>query len=381
MLKVIFSIFPLIFLASAQDASISCNYNMFNVTGVENYRCILTVNNTQGFDEFSEISGEHLPGLTNADVTILQSGSGYSTIVPRIICAQFPNLERINLSNLDIQTITATSFNGCRNLDWLRLLSNGISSLSVDSFANNERLTYLDLDRNLIPELHEDIFVNVVNLEVLELRNNPYRVPFPGGLFRTLVNLKTLYLDNCRITEINTDWFLNKLNLEFLTLYTNQLRSVQAGTFTNVQSLFHLDLGSNLISNIHPEAFSPLINLQSLYLEFNWIENLPSGLFSQNNLRILNLWGNGLKTLQRNPFGNISNLMSLDCDDNLISSIEQSFIDDAIALSTLWFSNNVCASTTLTNFVTNRVGQISRLQSCFNNFGYIVGLCFINLIN
>lgn len=57
----IWKIFPIFILAlsiRAQDPSISCNYTRITVDTVERYSCAATLNNPDGFDDFTGITGK-----------------------------------------------------------------------------------------------------------------------------------------------------------------------------------------------------------------------------------------------------------------------------------------------------------------------------------
>lgn len=132
----IFSIF-VIFLAlkssSAQDAS--CMY----VNSTVGYACYLTMNNPTGA-EVSEIGGEHLEGFSDVDVVLVNAWQGRSSIVPQVICAQFPNLIQLDFSFFGVTLITENSFSLCTNAEMIRLWFNQITSVPTNAFANNRAL-------------------------------------------------------------------------------------------------------------------------------------------------------------------------------------------------------------------------------------------------
>lgn len=53
------SFFILFFYAKAQDATFSCNYTMATIEGVQRYTCRAIFDNVDGFDDFTEISGNN----------------------------------------------------------------------------------------------------------------------------------------------------------------------------------------------------------------------------------------------------------------------------------------------------------------------------------
>lgn len=143
--------------------------------------------------------------MTNADVTYIYRSSGNTTIFPRIICNQFPNLVRISVPSSNIQTIFNNPFANCSSLQWLRLWNNPLSELPPNIFNSNSALTYLDLDNTRLTSLPDNIFIGLENLVTLELRNNPL-VTISESVFRPLERLETLYLNNCGLNVFNRAW-------------------------------------------------------------------------------------------------------------------------------------------------------------------------------
>ena len=74
--SLLFILVGLISAVSAQDAS--CMYLNSSI----GYTCYLTINNAVG-SEISEITGDHLEGFSDADVFMVYSWQGVSTIVPQ----------------------------------------------------------------------------------------------------------------------------------------------------------------------------------------------------------------------------------------------------------------------------------------------------------
>lgn len=131
--SLLFALVGLLSTASAQNAS--CLYLDSSV----GYTCYLSMNNPGGA-EVSEITGEHLEGFSDADVFMVYSWEGLSTIIPQVVCAQFPSVVQLDFAFFGITTITENSFSGCTNLNFLRLWFNQITELPSNTFANNPAL-------------------------------------------------------------------------------------------------------------------------------------------------------------------------------------------------------------------------------------------------
>jgi len=82
------------YISFGQNEVISCNYFMSNY----GYACNLTIQNTNGWNNFTGIGGAHLVNKTNADIrkiyTVIRS---YTKNVPSIICNTFEFTTRMEM--------------------------------------------------------------------------------------------------------------------------------------------------------------------------------------------------------------------------------------------------------------------------------------------
>lgn len=373
----------------------------FFVSGGD-YVCALTIANPEGLETITTITGQHLEGQNDEDVTYIYRYAGTTANLPTIICTQFPNLRNLDLTSARIERVAENAISGCPSLSFFRIWLNLVSELPETFFANNLNLTYIDIDNNQLTTLEENIFAPLTNLQTLEIRNNPFEF-IPGGIFRSQGNLLFLIMDNCEISEVNSQWFEPLVNLVSLNIGSNLFTTVPEGTFNNLPalqslsfsgnslmqtipgnafqpltSLTFLDLNSNNIRDYNPEWVAPMgSTLQTLFLSFNEVEDLPEGAFANLDLFYLALWRNQLKTLNRNIFGNVTNLRYLDLDQNVINALDRRIFDEtANNLEALSFWNNVCASGSFFEVNRNFDQVMQRLERCFRNFEFIIGKIF-----
>lgn len=153
---------------NCQNVPISCNYVLENS---ENYACNLQINNPDGRDDFESISGEHLDGFSDSDVTIVRATNQLTTIVPSIICRQFTNVTSLIVASCQVHEITTQSFEHCSQLEVINLYLNRIVVVSANSFVNNINLRSVDLTDNYIEGLSVDTF-NGSSIESLTLDYN-----------------------------------------------------------------------------------------------------------------------------------------------------------------------------------------------------------------
>lgn len=144
-------IISILSVAVAQQSSISCEFAFIGA----GYGCRLRIENTNNWNNFTEIDGIHTDRFTNSNVTAVYCHhcQGQSTIIPSIICDTFPNLSIFEYALTGVTEIDDNSFRNCSRLTELVLRSNSISSITSNAFINLRNVNNLDLTENLITNL------------------------------------------------------------------------------------------------------------------------------------------------------------------------------------------------------------------------------------
>ncbi|KAJ6641489.1 Carboxypeptidase N subunit 2 [Pseudolycoriella hygida] len=276
----------------------------------DTYRCELSINNPNGWNNFTEIGGIHLEGFSHADVTYVYRVAGFSPIIPSIVCNTFPNIARMMFYNTFLSTIDDTSFDGCSRITELDLVLNQISSITPNAFANLPDLRLVYLESNFFTTLPENLFANQQAVTMLDLNFNPLS-DIPAGLFQPLENLQTLLLGYNNLNAINNQWFTSNTRLEYLDLGGNRI-VLQADSFVGLGSLKYLNLARNVLNDIPNGTFQPLTQLQYLYLYGNNFTVLEPDFFPDlDNLMYLDLSENPTTTILDGAFRGLTNLNSL----------------------------------------------------------------------
>lgn len=111
-------------------------------------------------------------------------------------------------------------------------------------------------------------------------------------------NAQRLFLQNNLIGTLRAGMF--GPNLVTLWLYSNNITSIQPGTFRHLQALEELDLGDNRnLRTLDPDVFRGLERLQSLHLYRCQLSSLPDTIFRNLfSLQYLYLQENNLRCLQ-----------------------------------------------------------------------------------
>ncbi|XP_037025156.1 leucine-rich repeat-containing protein 15-like isoform X4 [Bradysia coprophila] len=306
-MKLLIFICSLLTIAAAQDPSLSCNYSSINQV----YRCDLSINNPNGFDNFTEIGGIHWEGFTDADVSLIAVDSGTTRNVPQIICATFPNIISFSMSGVQLTAINDDAFSGCSQIRRLYLYSNRINSISENAFVNLREVNYIGLDTNILTTLPENVFKNQRNLTDLSLSWNSLS-ELPTGIFRPLENLEYLSVGHNNISAVNREWFSTNSKLVFLYLPGNRI-NLTSDNFAHLQqSLEYLNLGSNGISDIPTGAFAGLANLIDLLLYNNNFREMHENSFADlGQLNYLDLRLNPIERIDNGAFRGLDSLVTL----------------------------------------------------------------------
>ena len=346
---------------------ISCSYSTYSTDG---YNCDLTIQNPNGFNGFTGISGNHVPGYRNNDVSSIGNSQVQLTKnVPSILCDTFQSTKVIKLLSSAIEVIEANSFRNCKNLEFLQLFNHKIANIDENSFNENLELQHLYLERNQLTTLPKNVFGNLHKLLMLVLNENKIS-DLPENIFNSLVNLEVLYLQSNLITTVKPKWFESLSKLRILNLNSNVIIAPSQNVFKQLNSLTNLDLNNNkiIITRFQPLWFEPLENLQELLLSQNKASELPRNMFSSlKKLVKLDLSFNNLKLIRSNSFGTLPNLSSISLKANQVEAIDEKIIDNT-GLSNLNMLVNVCSSWNIEDTTASREEMRNKLTHCIDKY-------------
>ncbi|GCC31360.1 reticulon-4 receptor [Chiloscyllium punctatum] len=174
--------------------------------------------------------------------------------------------QRIFLQNNKIPSVSSTSFSSRQNLTVLWLHSNNISVIQAGAFEGLQRLEELDIGENInLRSLTPSSFHGLVRLHTLHLHRCGLS-QLPTGIFRGLVSLQYLYLQENVLERLEDDLFVDLGNLTSLFLHGNRIQSLSENVFRGLRSLDKLLLHQNRIGLVHRRAFHDLGKLGLLYL-------------------------------------------------------------------------------------------------------------------
>ena len=212
------------------------------------------------------------------------------------------NTLALNLNELTaLPNITAMG----QTLQFLNLSANNISQLNQDFMLAQSALVSVNLQSNVLSEF-PDVSNSGSTLTSLLLGSNQITYIEPG-ILRSLTQLTSLDLSDNQLSSFPD---VSAPVLTSLNLARNKLRAVP--TFHNFgESLVHLYLGENEISEVDSDAFAGLGNLQTLALNNTNLTAVP-GIQDLPSLTVLTLANTSVTTLEPKISLHLGKLYTLD---------------------------------------------------------------------
>jgi Leucine-rich repeat (LRR) protein len=261
------------------------------------------------------------------------------------------SLNLLSLKNSMLNEINGSEvFAGLERLAFLDMSFNRILNLKHGTFSRLESLIELALDSNLITQISNAVFHGLSSLEVLSLafnnlesltnltflhlnkvyslnvKNNKWLINIEPNAF-TGINSSLIRLDlsNCKLQFVKKYHFNSLTQLRILNLSNNQISSIEANSFINLNILTELDLSRNSIFHFDPELFVSQVSLEMLDLSSNVIIKVTQQMFKNlRDLKELYLNNNQITTLGHKLFSQMGNLVILDLSANLIDELDMS---------------------------------------------------------
>ncbi|KAM6900584.1 toll-like receptor 22 [Xenentodon cancila] len=194
-----------------------------------------------------------------------------------------PNLKRLHLNENKLMTIEKFGFRGLQSLLNLSLHYNQIQGLHKDSFDGLTKLTDIQLMKNAITkqDINTGAFNVLTNLRRLDLRDNRIKydtsekLPYPP--FSKLSRLEELTIPGQHYrgrSKLPMNFLQGLTNLLLFNARNIQLLSLHKDTFKYTTKLETLDISSNELELPHPQLFSPIQKLKSLYISRTTFQSL-----------------------------------------------------------------------------------------------------------
>lgn len=224
--------------AFAQDVDLNCNF----VIVTNNYTCELR-GVTIADDENANfvIGGQHLTGMSNADVHRVDILSSSTPFIISQIFTTFPNLEQF----------------------WIRG-GVGLTRIQANAFANATNLRLIEIaGNNQLRIIHANAFTGASNVEILRLFSNRIETIHETA-FSELSSLRSLELESNRIQSLHHFVFRSLASLEELMLSDNLMESIDGRTLANNGQITRLDFSRNRVNALGRTFLDSLTRLQTL---------------------------------------------------------------------------------------------------------------------
>ncbi|XP_064097880.1 chondroadherin-like [Macrobrachium nipponense] len=250
-------------------------------------------------------------------------------------------IRAMKIADSDLEDLPEGAFDGLE-IEQLVIVSSKLGAVGEKVFAGlGNSLRELVLDNDELEEVPTDSLSYLGALETLHLSSNQIQ-KVPNYAFGKLENLQELRLGRNNISRVDSLAFGNCCReLKMLDLSSNILRSVPTESFFNLANLTVLKLDGNKIEGIGEEAFSGLTQLNTLDLENNLISTVEDNAFRKSWVQNLVLTKNLLEGLNNFSFVGLENATQwIDLSHNNFSSIPAQTLKNLTRLRHLDLSHN-----------------------------------------
>ncbi|RMZ95504.1 slit -like protein [Brachionus plicatilis] len=255
-------------------------------------------------------------------------------------------IEKLDLQQNNIQSISANTFQGIIGLEDLNLGENFLAKIPNQAFAPLDTLSTLILSKNRLSLIEPSGFSKLNSLKTLDLSYNQL-TELNNAIFKPFeFTLETLFLSGNRLQilpDLNVMQELYYIDVSYnilsdltdygvpqktkaLILSNNRLEKIRKETFSMNYNMVFLDLTNNMISDIEQKSFENMINLRILRLGFNNLNFFPD-LRHLVNLAELDLSNQNLRYLSEFALDRddlpISTISRLDLSNNKIDSFDK----------------------------------------------------------
>lgn len=205
--------------------------------------------------------------------TTIACNYGNRTDVPKLLLASRSYLGQeswkslVVFGNSNVITFPLDYFTGIKNIDTLSFHDIKLQSIP-NIFENLQHVYTMDLSGNRI-EIISTNNLQKLGVRLLNLSKNSISYLEPEDL-SWIPSMEILDLSDNKIAEIPKGFFRTTRLIRKVVLSFNSLTVISKHVFSGLEAtLQDLYLGENLISDIHPLAFSNLIELKLLDLSGN----------------------------------------------------------------------------------------------------------------
>ena len=262
----------------------------------------------------------------------------------------FNNLVKLDLSYNGLKKIDSQAFNNFNNtLEYFMLQNNEINSYNLKFLHQLTALKDLNLGFNLITSLTPYLFKNSKNLQFLSMQGNSivFDVEDSASTFDGLIGLQRLNLARNGIKYLPNNLFKPLIQLKSLIMDKNVIENLHEHTFDGIfSSLMNISLQNTKVNSENLICLKHFEKIERIKLGFNEIKVIDWSLFAKmsQTLTNLDLQNNQIDSIiyQINARTNLvmENLQELDFSNNRLCEINSNLINKSPKLKNLGLSQN-----------------------------------------
>ena len=193
---------------------------------------------------------------------------------------------------------------------------------------------------NLLPNIGIAV-QGLRTIRVLKLNGNPMlrlkELPDSRGEMKTVRKVK---ITNSELISISKNDFSMFPNLRELILSQNKLTRIAKRAFERLGKLTTLDLSRNKVIHLSRERFIGMKSLKMFNLSYNVLGSLDVFPIEMQQLIVLDLSHNRIRSISRDTLRHLTNLVKLDLKDNLLGQILPEVLRPLESIKALNFAHN-----------------------------------------
>ncbi|KAL7295921.1 hypothetical protein TKK_0010959 [Trichogramma kaykai] len=266
--------------------------------------------------------------------------------VTKLVCTNpespetWSNLPRLNVTGVKL------------NMDRCRLPADLQLADLFRSMQLGEVVTFQLTNSSTIPtrKNFQDLIIDTIELENCPLEDLPsdllhYTQPRSFYLVKTMLravphnffsNSNTIFkveIVNSRLEKLKREDFKGLINVHTLLLFGNVIDEIEAGTFDTLLKLKSLDLSRNRLKTLPGGLFQNIPTLEIINIGANQFDELPGDLFRKNDSRLrkfrMSLNEGTLKSLPAGLFRDLRHIQQVEALSNRFESIPADVFSDS----------------------------------------------------
>ncbi|CAG9857346.1 unnamed protein product [Phyllotreta striolata] len=200
----------------------------------------------------------------------------------------------VKIKGQNVPVLRRNSLADLRIVSEIVVEESNVEEIQAGFLGNSTDVKLLSLKGNRITSIEYGVFNNL-ELISIDLTSNKI-ASIDSRAFDDMPSLITLRLDDNLIADWNPNWFKNTPLLAVISMQRNRLEEIPADAFGNLKGDkrqedidFNVSLAFsyNRIKTIHPEAFSGLEKIHSLWFDHNRLDDFDGNLLT--GIRVGNL--------------------------------------------------------------------------------------------